>query len=164
MRCGADRRVVLSVSLAPHPVQLRLRVQRAHDERSLPQMSTNYQPRKKDHISIKLHLRRPSGAGSWLILLVLALVQTILLVLTTSAIATNGSLYGCSPSCGTRAQPATPALAIIYGVLILVLPIVIGALSPSWQAAVALATVPVVLAIILDSGTLLTPTMSFVSG
>jgi hypothetical protein len=127
-------------------------------------MSTNYQPRKKDHISIKLRLRRPDGSGSWLILLVLALVQTVLLFLTTTAIATNGSLYGCSPSCGTPAQPATPTLAIIYGVLILALPIVIGALSPSWQAAVALATIPVVLAMILDSGALLTPTMSFVTG
>jgi hypothetical protein len=127
-------------------------------------MSTNYQPRQKDHISIKLHLKRPSGTGSWLIVLVLALVQTVLLFLTTTAIATTGSLYGCSPSCGTPAQPATPAMAIFFGVLILVLPIVIGALSPSWQAAVALAMIPVVLAMILDAGALLTPTMSFVAG
>ena len=127
-------------------------------------MSTNFQPRKKDHISIKLRLKRPSGSGSWLILLVLALVQTVLLFLTTTGGATNGSLYGCSPSCGTPAQPATPALAVIFGVLVLLLPIVIGALSPSWQAALALGMIPVLLAVILDAGAVLTPTMSFVSG
>jgi hypothetical protein len=127
-------------------------------------MSTGYQPRPKDHISVKLRLKRPSVAGGWLILLVLALVQTVLLFLTTTGGATGGSLYGCSPACGTPAQPATPALAVIFGVVIIVLPIVIGALSPSWQAALALAMIPVLLAVILDAGTMLTPTMSFISG
>jgi hypothetical protein len=52
-------------------------------------------------------------------------------------------------------------MAVIIGVLILVIPIVIGVLSASWQAAVALAGIPVLLAMILDAGNVLTPTLSF---
>jgi hypothetical protein len=126
-------------------------------------MATNVQPRKKDHWSVRLRVKRPSAKGSWLIPLLLALVQTILLFLTTTEQATSGSLYGCSSPCGTAVQPTTPALAVIFGVLILLIPIIIGALSTSWQAAIALAGMPVLLAMILDSGYLLTPALSFTS-
>jgi hypothetical protein len=125
-------------------------------------MATNYQPSKKDHWSVKLRLKRPNApGGGWLIPLVLALVQTILLFLTTTGQAVSGALYGCSSPCGTAAQPTTPAMAVIIGVLILVIPIVIGVLSSSWQAAVAIAGIPVLLAMILDAGNVLTPTLSF---
>jgi hypothetical protein len=40
---------------------------------------------------------------------------------------------------------------------------IIGALSPSWQAAITLAMIPALLAMILDAGALLTPTLSFAS-
>src|SRR5215470_11730640 len=103
-------------------------------------MATNYQPHKKDQWSVNLRIKRPTFRGGWLIPLILALVQTILLFLTTTGQAVSGTLYGCSSPCGTSAQPATPAIAVIFGVLILVIPIVIGALSSSWQAAVVVAT------------------------
>lgn len=126
-------------------------------------MATNFQPRKKDHWSVKLRLKRPNARGGWLIPLILALVQTILLFLTTTGQAVSGALYGCSSPCGTAAQPTTPAMAVIFGVLILLIPIVIGALSSSWQAAVVVASIPVLLAMILDAGNVLTPTISFTS-
>jgi len=124
-------------------------------------MATTVQPRKKDHWSVRLHLKRPASGGSWLIPLVLALVQTVLLYLTTTGGATSGSLYNCSSPCGTFAQPTVPAMAVIFGVVILLIPIIIGALSPSWQAAITIATIPVLLAMILDAGAVLTPTLGF---
>jgi hypothetical protein len=127
-------------------------------------MATSVQPRKKDHWSVRLRVKRPTTTGSWLIPLLLALVQTVLLFLTTTGQASSGALYGCSSPCGTPAQPTTPALAVIFGVLILLIPIVIGALSPSWQAAITLAAIPVLLAMILDAGAVLTPTITFTSG
>jgi hypothetical protein len=126
-------------------------------------MATNFQPRKKDHWSVNLRLKRPNARGSWFIPLILALVQTILLILTTTGQAVSGALYGCSSPCGTAAQPTTPAMAVIFGVLILLIPIVIGVLSSSWQAAVVVASIPVLLAMILDAGNVLTPTISFTS-
>jgi hypothetical protein len=125
-------------------------------------MATNYQPRKKDdQWSVNLRIKRPNVKGGWLIPLILALVQTILLFLTTTGQAASGALYRCSSPCGTAAQPNTPATAVIFGVLILLIPVVIGVLSSSWQAAVVLAGIPVLLAMILDAGNVLTPTLSF---
>jgi hypothetical protein len=125
-------------------------------------MATTAQPGKKDHWSVRLRVKRPTRA-SLLVLLLLALAQTVLLFLTTTEQATSGSLYRCSSPCGTAAQPTTPVLAIIFGVLILLLPIAIGALSPSWPAALALGAFPVLLAVILGARTILTPTIAFTS-
>jgi hypothetical protein len=126
-------------------------------------MATNYQPRKKDQWAVNLRIKRPNVRGGWLIPLILALVQTILLFLTTTGQAVSGALYGCPSPCGTAAKPTTPAVAVIFGVLILLIPIVIGALSSSWQAAVVIAGIPVLLAMILDAGNVLTPAISFTS-
>ncbi len=123
-------------------------------------MATSVQPRKKDHWSVRLRLKRPTRGG-WVIPLVLALAQTVLLFLTTTEQATSGSLYGCSSPCGTAAQPTSPGLAVVIGILILLIPIITGALSPSWQSAVALGAIPVLLAMILDAGTVLIPTIAF---
>jgi hypothetical protein len=108
-----------------------------------------------------LRLKRPGAKGGWLIPLVLALVQAVLLFLTTTSQAGTGALYGCSSPCGTPAQPTVPALAVVFGVLILLIPVIIGALSPSWQAAITLAIIPVLLALILDAGTTLVPNVIF---
>src|SRR5258706_16451702 len=89
------------------------------------------QPRTKDHWSMRLSLKRPGRVP--LAVLVVAAVQTVLLALTASSLATGGGLYGCTSACGTAAQPATPALAVVLGLVMLVLPLVIGALSEEWR-------------------------------
>src|SRR5258708_20003655 len=78
------------------------------------------QPRTKDHWSMRLRLKRPGRVP--LAALVVAAVQTVLLALTASSLATGGGLYGCTSACGTAAQPATPALAPLLGLVIPLLP------------------------------------------
>src|SRR5260370_15654183 len=98
------------------------------------------QPRTKDHGSMRLSLKRPGRVP--LAALVVAAVQTLLLVLTASSLATGGGLYGCTSACGTAAQPATPALAVVLGLVMLVLPLVIGALREEGRLRGGLAPPP----------------------
>jgi len=118
------------------------------------------QPRTKDHWSMRLSVKRPGRVRP--AALVVAAVQTVLLVITASSLATGGGLYGCTSACGTAAQPATPALAVVLGIVMLVLPLVIGALSEDWGLGVALAVLPVFPAIVIASNTLLAPTNTIV--
>jgi hypothetical protein len=123
-------------------------------------MAYTAQQRTKDHWSMRLRLKRPGGVRT--AALVVAIIQAVLLALTASSLATGGGLYGCTSACGTAAQPTTPVLAIVLGILMLVLPLVIGALSDEWQLAVALAILPVVPALLIASNTVLTPTNTIV--
>src|SRR5258706_6600753 len=111
------------------------------------------QPRTKDHWSMRLSLKRPGRVP--LAVLVVAAVQTVLLTLTASSLATGGGLYGCTSACGTAAQPATPALAVVLGMVMLVLPLVIGALSEEWRRAVAPALLPPFSPLVISPYTLL---------
>ncbi len=120
-------------------------------------MATNLKPRTKDHWSVRLRIKRPGGASSP-VLIGLALFQTLLLILTASSLAQNGGLYACSTPCWTTPQPTTPLLAMLFGILVLVIPAALGALSASWQEGVTLATLPWLVALILTSGAMLAPT------
>ncbi|HEV8191520.1 MAG TPA: hypothetical protein VGP82_08545 [Ktedonobacterales bacterium] len=123
-------------------------------------MAYTAQPRTKDHWSMRLRLKRPAGVHP--AALVLAAVQTVLLAITVSSLATGGGLYGCTSACGTAAQPATPALAVFLGVVMLVLPLVIGALCQEWRLSVALTVLPVFPALLIAGNTLLAPTNTIV--
>src|SRR5260221_1840761 len=114
------------------------------------------QPRTKDHWSMRLSLKRPGRVP--LAALVVAAVQTLLLALTASSLATGGGLYGCTSACGTAAQPATPALAVVLGLVMLVLPLVIGALSEEWRLCVLLALLPLFPALLIANDNLRAPT------
>lgn len=120
-------------------------------------MATNLKPRTKDHWSVRLRIKRPGGASSG-VLIGLALLETLLLTLTASSLAQSGGLYACSTPCWTTPQPTTPLLAMLFGILVLALPVVLGALSGSWQEAVTLTTLPWLIAVILTSGAMLAPT------
>lgn len=122
-------------------------------------MSSMVQARTKDHWSVRLHIKRP-GTANRTALLALGVVQALLLTLTASSIATGGGLYGCSSACGTQAQPTVPAVAVLLGIVMLLLPLVMGALSFTWQMAVAAATLPWIPAVIIGGNTLLAPTAS----
>ena len=117
-------------------------------------------PRNKDHWSMRLRVKRPGRVS--LAALVVAAIQTLLLIVTASSLATGGGIYGCTSACGTAAEPAKPALAVFFGILMLVLPLVIGALCDDWRQSVALAALPVIPALIIASNTLLTPTNTIV--
>jgi hypothetical protein len=117
-------------------------------------------PRPKDHFSMRLRIKRPAGARP--AALVVAAIQTVLLALTVSSFATGGGLYGCTSACGTKAEPVTPWLAVFLGIVMLVAPLVIGALCDEWELGVALATLPVIPALLITSNTLLTPTNTIV--
>lgn len=123
-------------------------------------MSVAGQPRSKDHWSMRLRIKRPGGARP--AALVLAALQTVLLALTVSSFATGGGLYGCASACGTKAEPATPVFAVILGIVMLLAPLVIGALCEDWELGVALAVLPVLPALLIASNTLLTPTNTIV--
>ena len=123
-------------------------------------MAYSAQPRNKDHWSMRLHVKRPGGVRP--LALVVAVIQTLLLALTASSFASGGGLYGCTSACGTAAQPVTPALAVFLGIVMLVLPLVIGALCEEWRTAVALAVLPVIPALLIASNILLTPTNTIV--
>ena len=109
---------------------------------------------------MRLSLKRPGRVPP--AALVVAAVQAALLAITASSLATGGGLYGCTSACGTAAQPAKPALAVVLGVVMLVLPLVIGALCQEWRLGVALAALPIFPALIIASNTLLTPTNTIV--
>ncbi len=125
-------------------------------------MSAMPRTRNRDHWSVRLRVPHP-GAGGTLGVIVLAVVQAILMILTASFIGTGGGLYGCSGPCGTAAAPTTPPIAILFGIIMLLLPLVIGLLSATWQAAVAFAARPWVPALILGANGLLAPTASVVT-
>ena len=123
-------------------------------------MAYTAQPRGKDHWSMRLRVKRPGRVR--IAALVVAVVQTLLLIVTASSLATGGGLYGCTSACGTTAEPTTPAIAVIFGIVMLILPLVIGALSETWPLAVALAVLPVFPALIISGNALLTPTNTIV--
>jgi hypothetical protein len=123
-------------------------------------MAYSAQPRSKDHWSV--HLRAPRLGGMRPAALVVAVIQAVLLALTASSLASGGGLYGCTSACGTAAEPATPAFAVILGIVMLILPLVIGALCEEWRLGVALAVLPVFPAILIASNKLLTPTNTIV--
>ncbi|HUY79016.1 MAG TPA: hypothetical protein VMV29_19740 [Ktedonobacterales bacterium] len=123
-------------------------------------MTYTAQPRPKDHWSMRLRLKRPGGVRT--AALVVATVQMVLLAVTASSLATGGGLYGCARACGTADQPATPALAVFFGIVMLVAPLVIGALCQQWRLSVALAVLPVFPALLIASATLLVPTNTIV--
>lgn len=123
-------------------------------------MSAVARPRTRDHWSVRIP--RP-GTGGRLAIIVLAVVQALLMILAASSIGTGGGLYGCSGPCGTAAAPTTPALAVLFGIIMLVLPLVIGLLSATWQGAVAFAALPWFPALILGANGLLAPTASVVT-
>ena len=124
-------------------------------------MATSIQPRTKDHWSVRLRIKRP-GEKNRTVLLVLMIVQALLMILTATSIATGGGLYGCSGPCGTPAQPTTPAFAVLLGMLMLLLPIVIGILSADWQGAIAATVIPWVPAVLIGANALLAPAASVV--
>jgi hypothetical protein len=126
-------------------------------------MAPSYQPRTNDRSSLRQRLKLPD-TPTRIALLVLMIVQALLLTLTASALATGGRLYGCSSACGTAAQPTTPAFAVLLGMIMLLLPIVIGFLSTTWQGAVAGTVVPWVPAMLIGANALLAPTASVVAG
>jgi hypothetical protein len=123
-------------------------------------MAYSAQPRTKDHWSMRLHVKRPGDARP--AALVVAALQTVLLALTVSSFATGGGLYGCTSACGTAAQPATPAFAVVLGLVMLLAPLDIGAFCAERRLGVALAVLPVFPALLLLSSTLLTPTNTIV--
>ena len=123
-------------------------------------MAYTAQPRGKDHWSMRLRVKRPGRVR--IAALVVAVVQTLLLIVTASSLATGGGLYGCTSACGTTAEPTTPAIAVIFGIVMLILPLVIGALSETWPLAVALAVLPVFPALIISGNALVTPTNTVV--
>jgi len=127
-------------------------------------MSATVQPRTKDHWSLRLRVKRPGAGGIRPAMIVLALVQALLLALTASSLATGGGLYGCSTACVNAAdqQPLTPAIAVFFGMLMLVLPVAIGALAEEWPAAVAFAVLPWFPALLIAANTLLAPTNTIV--
>ena len=119
-------------------------------------MAYSAQPRNKEHWSMRLRIKRPGGVRP--AALVVAIIQMLLLAFTVSSLATGGGLYGCTSACGTAAEPATPALAVLLGIVMLALPLVIGALCEDWRLAVGLAVAPIFPALLIASNTLLTPT------
>ena len=123
-------------------------------------MAYSAQPRTKDHWSMRLHVKRPGGARP--AAFVVAIIQAALLALTVSAFATGGGLYGCTSACGTAALPVTPTFAIVLGVAMLAAPLIIGALCDEWQLGVALATLPILPALLIAGNTLLAPTNTIV--
>jgi hypothetical protein len=127
---------------------------------SAQQQYNSAQPRNKDHWSVRL--RAPRVEGVSIAALVVTLVQTVLLAVTVSSAATGGGLYGCTSACGTAAQPVTPGISVLLGIIMLALPVVIGILCEEWRTAVALAVLPIFPALIIASNTLLAPSNTIV--
>jgi hypothetical protein len=123
-------------------------------------MAYGAQQHNKDHWSLRLHVKRPGGVRP--AALVVVAIQTVLLAATASSLATSGGLYGCSSACGSAAEPATPPLTILFGVAMLLAPVLIGALCEDWRLGVALAVVPVLPALVIASNIVLTPTNTIV--
>ena len=127
---------------------------------SAQQQYNTAQPRGKDHWSVRLRAPRVQGVRAAAV--VVAAVQTLLLAVTVSSAATGGGLYGCTSACGTAAQPVTPGIAVLLGIVMLMLPVVIGILCEEWRSAVALAVLPIFPALIIASNTVLAPTNTIV--
>lgn len=123
-------------------------------------MAYSAQPRPKDHWSVRLRAPRLSGVRP--AALVVAIIQAVLLAATASSLASGGGLYGCTSACGTAAEPATPSFAVILGIVMLLLPLVIGALCAEWRLGIALSVLPVFPALLIASNKLLTPTNTIV--
>jgi hypothetical protein len=109
---------------------------------------------------MRLHVKRPGGVSP--VALVFVAIQTVLLAATASSLASGGGLYGCTSACGTADEPVTPPIAIALGIVMLVLPLIIGALSKDWRLSIGLAVLPVFPAFLIASSTLLTPTNTIV--
>jgi hypothetical protein len=117
----------------------------------------------KDHWSLRLRIKRPGTAGR-AVLLILAGVQALLLFLTASSASSSGALYGCAAPCGLNHQPDTPFAAVAISVAMFLLPAVIGALAGSWQEAMGLAVLPLVIVVVLGAQTFLAPAAGVVAG
>jgi hypothetical protein len=119
----------------------------------------NVRQRSRDHWSIPLRIRRPGSEGGLsLLVLVLVSLQAVLLFLTASSLAKGGGIYGCaSTPCHVTTDHPAPPLAFVFGIVVFVLPVVLGALARSWQEAVAMAVVPWGVVLVITSGKLLTP-------
>lgn len=121
-------------------------------------MSPNVRVRPQNHWSLRLQIKRPGGPGRTA-LIVLALVQALLLYFTASTFATTGGLYGCSTACAPAGvTTARPLASVVFAILLLILPAIMGALSTSWQEAVMVSAIPWLLAVIFLAATLLAPT------
>ncbi|HEY7833780.1 MAG TPA: hypothetical protein VIG30_09445 [Ktedonobacterales bacterium] len=115
-------------------------------------MSTNVQPRSKDHFSVRLRLPRPGArTGSPAAVIILAIIEAILLYLTVSSVATNGALYGCPAACTTLAT-SIPFSAMLLGVALIIIPVAVGLFSATWKVAIAMTFLPVLLVLILKGG------------
>ena len=123
-------------------------------------MAYSAQPRTKMRWSSRMRVKRPAGVRP--VALILAAVQTVLLMITVSSLATGGGLYGCTRACGTASQPATPVLAVVLGMAMLVLPLVIGALCADWRLGIALTVLPVFPALLITGNSLLAPTNTII--
>jgi hypothetical protein len=117
----------------------------------------------KDHWSLRLRIKRPGTAGR-AVLLILAGVQALLLFLTASTAASSGALYGCASPCGLNHQPDTPFAAVALSVAMFLLPAVIGALASSWEEAMGLAVLPLIVVVVLTARTFLAPAAGAVAG
>jgi hypothetical protein len=122
-------------------------------------MAMNVRPRSQDHWSIPLRIRRPGGTGGpTLAALILVVVQAVALFLTASPFVKGGGIYGCgSTPCHVTTTHPAPILATLFGILIFVLPVVLGVLARSWAEAVTLAVVPWGVVLVITSGKLLSP-------
>ena len=95
-------------------------------------------------------------------LLALVIVQALLLYLTASSLASDGTLYACRLLCGVSFSTwgagrivLVPLIVSILGIVAFVLPIAIGALCRTWQGAVVFAVAPWCAAAVAHAGTLL---------
>jgi hypothetical protein len=93
------------------------------------------------------------------LLLALIVVQTVLLIVTTSALAGRGILYGCPLLCGSPGSVYIPRIAALFGIVMFTLPGVIGALCRGWQGAIALAVAPWWITVLVHAGTLVAPSI-----
>ncbi|HEY7780310.1 MAG TPA: hypothetical protein VIC85_08885 [Ktedonobacterales bacterium] len=121
-------------------------------------MSPNVRVRPQNHWSLRLQIKRPGGPGRTA-LIVLGLAQALMLYFTASSFATTGGLYGCSTACAPAGvNTARPLASVVFAILILILPAIMGALSTSWPEAVMVSAIPWLLAVIFLAATLLAPT------
>jgi hypothetical protein len=91
-------------------------------------------------------------------LIVLTVLQTLLLYLTTSAWAGSGALYGCALLCGSPgAFTVIPRIGALFGLAMFLIPTAVGALSHTWQGAIAFAVAPWWIVVVGHAGTFLMP-------
>ncbi|MFI5274171.1 MAG: hypothetical protein ACHQ4H_14140 [Ktedonobacterales bacterium] len=92
-----------------------------------------------------------------IVLAVCVLAQAVLLYAVSSPLASSGLLYGCLPGRGCAGAGFVPSLAALLGIIMFVLPSLIGALCLRWRAAISLAVAPWWLVVIVHGGTSLRP-------